>query len=185
MLAYLLLTSIALSIDALGIGISYRLRGVLIPLRTKFVIGILTTVIMLGALLVGTLFYNGFSGQWTKTIGAAILIGTGLFFLKHSFSEKKEATLDIDHSRVIEPFEGILLTLALSTDSIGVGIAMASIGLNSYLLGALVGGMQLIFLFLADILVKYVKTIHHFNAKLGEGLSGGLLILIGVIRYFG
>lgn len=185
MFAYLLVTSIALSIDALGIGISYRLKGVVIPLRTKIVIGVLTSVFMIGALLIGTLFHNSLPGQFAKYIGSGILLLTGFIFLKNSMSKKEQKTLDLDHSRAIEPLEGVLLTLALSTDSIGVGIALASTGINSYFLGILVGFMQVCFLFLADFLVRYVTAIGRFDAKIGEGISGGLLLLIGLLRFFG
>lgn len=156
MFAYLLVTSIALSIDALGIGISYRLKGVVIPLRTKIVIGILTAVLMIGALLIGTLFHNGLPENIAKYIGSGILILTGCIFMKNGLSKKEQKTLDLDHSRAIEPMEGVL-----------------------------VGLMQVFFLFLADFLIRYVTAIARFNAKIGERISGGLLILIGLLRFFG
>lgn len=185
MLTYFIIMSIALSIDALGIGISYRLNGVLIPLKTKLIIGFITTGIMLGSLMIGNLFHHGLSGQISKYLGAGVLLLIGIVFIRNSLFQEENTTYDFDHSREIEPMEGILLAIALSADSIGAGIAVASTGVNSCLLGIMVGGMQLFFLFLAEFLVKHVKLIQRFNNRICGLISGILLVAIALLRCFG
>ena len=185
MLIYFIIMSIALSVDALGIGISYRLNGVLIPLRTKIIIGVVTTAIMIGALMVGGLFHNGLPGQISKLLGAGVLIVIGIVFIRNSLFQDEEATYDFDHSREIGPLEGLLLAVALSADSVGAGIAVASTGVNSFFLGIMVGFMQLFFLSLAEYLVEHVPLVKRFNNKICGIVSGCLLILIGLLRCFG
>lgn len=185
MLIYFIIMSIALSVDALGIGISYRLNGVLIPLRTKIIIGIVTTAIMMGALAIGGLFHNGLPGQISKVIGAGVLVVIGLVFIRNSLFQDEDTTYDFDHSRAIDPLEGFLLAVALSADSVGAGIAVASTGVNSIFLGIMVGFMQLFFLFLAEFLVERVPVVKKFNNKICGIVSGCLLIIIGLLRCIG
>lgn len=182
MFIYFIIMSIALSVDALGIGISYRLNGVRIPLRSKLIIGIVTTAIMIGALMVGSLFHNGLPGQISKFLGAGVLILTGIIFIRNSLAQEEKETYDFDHSREIEVLEAILLAVALSADSIGAGIAVASTGMDSCMFGLMVGAMQLIFLFLADFLVEKVTSIQKFNQKVCGLISGCLLLIIGILR---
>lgn len=184
MLVYFIMMSIALSIDALGIGISYRLKGVLIPLRTKIIVGITTTVIMYVALTVGTVFHDGLPGQFPNLLGAMILIVIGLVFLRNSLGPEEKVAYDFNDSRTIEPIEGLFLAIALSADSFGAGIAVASTGIRSYVLACMVGGMQLFFLFLAECLVEHVPYVQQMSRKLCGYISGSLLLIIGLLRLF-
>ncbi len=182
MIWYMICMSVALSVDALGIGISYRMNGVQIPIRTKMIIGVITTVIMVLALGMGTLFHHILPDQVSKWSGAGALILVGILLIRNTFHNKGEVTYDFDRSRTIEPLEGILLAIALSTDSIGAGVAVASAGVNSCFFGLLVGFMQLFFLFLADYLVTCIPNIQKCNKTFCGILSGLLLIFIGGVR---
>lgn len=184
MILYFIVMSIALSIDALGIGISYRLKGVTIPFRTKISIGVMTSGIMLGALLFGNIIHKGLPVQVSKTLGAVVLIVIGAVFIHNSLYQDEEITYDFNHSREIELLEGVLLAVALSADSIGAGIAVASSGPCSCFFGIMVGGVQLFFLFLADFFVNHIKMIRKFNNKICGIISGAMLVIIGLLRCF-
>ncbi len=90
---------------------------------------------------------------------------------------------DLDNSKVIEKNEAIYLALALSLDSICVGITSTSFGLASLLFPILVPLFQFIFLNvginLGKVIVKYNTSFKKWNI-----ISGILLVVIGLLRSF-
>ncbi len=90
---------------------------------------------------------------------------------------------DLDNSKVIEKNEAIYLALALSLDSICVGITSTSFGLASLLFPILVPLFQFIFLNvginLGKGIVKYNTSFKKWNI-----ISGILLVVIGLLRIF-
>ena len=112
------------------------------------------------------------------------MIGIGIIFMYNSIFKDEEAAYDFNHSRKIEPIEGAFLAIALSVDSIGAGIAIATSGLSCWYLGIMSGVTQFFLLVLADYLVKHIKVIQNISNKICGVLAGILLVLIGVLRCF-
>ena len=90
---------------------------------------------------------------------------------------------DLNNSKVIEKNEAIYLALALSLDSICVGVTSSSFGLASLLFPILVPLFQFIFLNvginLGKRIVKYDTSFKKWNI-----ISGVILIVIGLLRIF-
>lgn len=182
MLISMILLAFTLSIDALGIGIAYTIRGVYITNSAKLIIGIVSIVVMRLSALLGAYLHYLFPGRATTYFGAAILIVMGIIFIAKSFHISEEVPYDLDHSSSIEGREAILLGIALSADSISAGIAIASLGVSGLAISLMVGTLQYLFLVLGNTLVTKVKHVKKLNAKFCSIFSGIIFIAIAVVR---
>lgn len=182
MLISMVLLAFTLSIDALGIGIAYTIRGVYITNPAKLIIGVVSIVVMRISALFGAYLHHLFPGKVTVYFGAAILIFMGIIFIVKSFNTSDDIPYDLDHSSSIEGKEAILLGIALSADSISAGIAIASLGISGLGISLMVGVLQYSFLVLGKVLVTKVKRIKTLNGKMCSILSGIIFIGIAVAR---
>lgn len=182
MLISMILLAFTLSIDALGIGIAYTIRGVYITNSAKLIIGIVSIVVMRLSALFGAYLHYLFPGRATTYFGAAILIVMGIIFIVKSFHVTEEVPYDLDHSSSIEGKEAILLGIALSADSISAGIAIASLGISGLGISLMVGALQYSFLVLGHSLVTKVKYVRSLNSKICSICSGIIFIGIAIAR---
>ena len=185
MLWNVMVISVSLSIDALGIGISYRLKGVDITHSAKFTIGLVSVLVMWISLSLGKIMLQVFPADVAKIIGCSILGLMGLSFLRSALFGKENATYDFNQSKKIELWEAIVLGFALSIDSVSAGIAAASMGLGSDWIPLCVGVMQVMFLYLADILITKTRITKHINRRICGACSGILLLIIASMRVLG
>lgn len=89
---------------------------------------------------------------------------------------------DIDHSGVIDTYESLLLGLALSVDSIGVGIGTALTGFYSSVTPFTIGICQFIFLGSGLMIGKKIANHIKFGQKYIALLPGILLISLAILR---
>jgi putative sporulation protein YtaF len=226
----LLLLALAVSMDGLGVGITYGLRRIHIPLKSILIISLCSGAVVLISMLVGTWLSTLFSFRIASFVGAGILILIGCWSLvqyivnrlrrqdeddtltsdstpqekltssvtpgnmlraKEWSIEIKRLGLviqilrtphvaDIDASGVISATEALLLGIALSLDSLGVGLGAALTGLPP-LWTAL-----LIFLACGTLLAVGLRIGFHYSKfafmrAIGV-LPGLVLIAIGVLR---
>ena len=183
MISFMVILSISLSIDALGIGISYRLKGVKITVSAKIIIGIISALIMLGSVVIGNELNKVLPKEVSHILGIAILIFIGVSFIRNSLFGGEDTTYDLDKSRKIEGLEAVLLAIALSADSISAGIAAASSGLTNHLIAIFVGLMQIIFLQIGESLVEKADFFKKIDSKICGIISGFILILIAILRW--
>ncbi|MBB6670996.1 sporulation membrane protein YtaF [Cohnella nanjingensis] len=80
-LASLLILAFAVSLDGFGVGITYGLRKIRIPLVSAAIIASCSGIVILVAMLVGVFIARWMSPEGAKAIGAAILIGIGIWAL--------------------------------------------------------------------------------------------------------
>jgi len=209
----IILLAVALSIDALGIGVSYCLRGIQLPLGAKIIIAMLSVLFTFIAILLGKSIVYIFSPYIAKFIGIVILLFMGVWIILQGIKkdEKKETEIlkddtiiniiikslgitikvirnplscDFDKSSKIDPFEAIYMGIALSIDSIGVGIGSAIAGVNSLIIPFAVGFFQLLFLYLGDFVGKKLLMFEKIDSRIWVVISGLLLIIIAIIRFF-
>lgn len=185
MLWNVIIISISLSIDALGIGISYRLKGVDITHSAKITIGLVSVFVMWISLSLGKLMIHLFPTDIAKIIGCSILGLMGLSFIRSALFGKEEATYDFNKSKKIDWWEAIVLGFGLSIDSVSAGVAAVSMGLGNIWIPICVGLMQVMFLYIADWLIKRTRIIEHINHKICGTCSGILLLLIASVRLLG
>ncbi len=185
MLFKIAILSISLSIDALGIGMSYQLRGVKITWTAKFIVGLMAVVVSLGAVCLGNQVMEYFPMDVVRILGTALLCLIGIVFIRKGLYEEGEVFCDMDRSSTIEPWEAVLLGAALSADSISTGIAVATLGINNIGLPLMVGISQPLFLMAGEWIGKKSRIISKGNQKICGIFSGMLLIFIAIIQNLG
>lgn len=95
---------------------------------------------------------------------------------------KDPISSDLDNSNKIDSKEAFFLALALSMDSLCVGIGGSIIGINTYIFPFLIGFFQLFFLGLGNFLGKKIYNFSSLPSNLWSIVSGILLILLGFLK---
>ena len=205
------LLSISLSMDSLSIGISYALRKIKTPLSAKIIICLTSMIITTLSILFGKFLIIIIPSNISKLIGSLMLCILGVYIIIQAFAKEKKKTksfkksafsfalkpfgisvnivrdpciCDLDNSEHIDPFEAIYLGIALSVDSFAAGISSAVAGFNSFLIPISVGLFQIIFLSLGDVLGTKISSIKKINSKVFIIISGLILIILSIARYF-
>jgi putative sporulation protein YtaF len=98
MMASLFLLSFAVSLDGFGVGITYGVRKIKIPLSSIFIIAACSGLIILLSMMVGVAFTGWMSPQGASIVGAVILIGIGMLaifqFIRSGEREDADPSLD-------------------------------------------------------------------------------------------
>ena len=213
MINYILL-AISVSIDSLGIGITYGIRNTKIFISSKIILFILSILITSLAVFLGGLIRSIVPNNFTNYVGLFILIFLGIWIIYQSFKKENENSIstvykkkksynfiikslgitikiirdpissDLDGSQKIDWKEAFYLGIALSLDSIGVGIGSSIVGLNFNLFPILVASFQLIFLSFGILLGKKIISSVSLPKNIWSIISGILLIIIGLCKLF-
>ena len=206
MLITIILLALSVSIDSFGIGITYGLRKTSLSTSAKFILFLVSFAFVSLAVLFGYFLLSIFSKNVIKIFSVLLLLIMGFLIIYESMnnSETKQIkshkiflkplgitiqiirnpiSSDLNNSKVIEKNEAIYLALALSLDSICVGITSSSFGLYSLLFPILVPLFQFIFLNVGIVLGKKI-ILCSSSIKKWNIISGFLLIVIGVLRIF-
>ena len=138
------LLAISSSIDSLGIGITYSLRHTKLLKKSKIILFLISTFITFLSGIIGNILNNTFSTNICEFIGSALLLCMGIFIIIQS--NEQEISFDFDNSNDISPKEAIFLGIALSLDSLCIGIGGSTIGINIYLFSVFVAILQYVFL---------------------------------------
>lgn len=214
LLTYFILAT-SVSIDSLGIGITYGLRNTKITGFAKVILFIISSLITSLSVGIGNKLSDMLSDTVTTYIGSIFLIFMGLFVIYQALKntnnvEKKEyfknepkiyqffikflgitiqiirdpISSDLDGSKKIDWKEACYLGIALSIDSICVGIGSSIIGYNSFLFPILVATFQLVFLSIGRLFGEKIALASNIPENIWSVLSGVLLICIGISRFF-
>ena len=208
-----ILLAVSLSMDALGIGISYGLRKVQVATLPKVIISLISLIFTALAIGIGNVIALILPEPLAKLIGSAMLVVLGVVVIvqalggKSTSENKKKPTPktwswtikslgvsikitrapvvnDIDKAPAINVKESLYLGVALSIDSFGAGISSAVAGVNSFLVPVLVGLCQFVFLSLGLYCGSKLTTIQKLNSNFFMFLSGTILITLACVRYF-
>lgn len=214
-LSYLLLAT-SVSIDSLGIGITYGLRNTKITSVAKVILFIISILITSFSVMIGTTLSVLFPESFINFMGCVFLLCMGLWVIYQALMRKNETTneltflsdepkihqffirflgitiqiirdpisSDFDHSKKIDWKEAFYLGIALSIDSLCVGICSTMLGPSSFLFPVFVATFQLIFLSIGSFLGKKVSSSSSLPENIWTVLSGVLLICIGLSRFF-
>ena len=85
-----LLLAISLSMDALGIGISYGLRGIRTPWKARVTICLISMLFTGAAVGLGNVLLMVIPPEAARLAGAGMLALLGLFIIVQSFWEKNK-----------------------------------------------------------------------------------------------
>jgi putative sporulation protein YtaF len=147
--------AIALSLDGLGVGVAYGLQKLVLPVKARLTIALISLFTIAAALSFGKIIGILLPMEYGRVLGRLILLLMGLWFLFQAWLEKKEknftepnlplaefsleslgivilvlrhpASADFDRSGTINTTEAAFLGVALAMDAMGAGIG-ASIG---------------------------------------------------------
>jgi putative sporulation protein YtaF len=155
-----LVLAVALSLDGLGVGVSYGIRKIRIPLQSLTVICLTSALAMTVSMVSGHAIGAFFSALVARRIGAAILIGVALWILAHAWRQSQDRpgdeqrllfqiaipplgvvvqilrephAADLDQSGEINLKESAFLGAALAMDSFGAGFGAALAGFSLYI----------------------------------------------------
>ncbi|MCZ0067014.1 sporulation membrane protein YtaF [Bacillus sonorensis] len=206
MFASFLLLAFAVSLDSFSVGFTYGLRKLKIPFKAIVIIAFCSGIVMLLAMMIGSLLARFFPVALTERLGAVILMGIGAWVLYQFFRPEKEQEMalsektlinlelkslgivihilrtptsaDIDKSGIITGIEAFLLGFALSIDAFGAGIGAAALGFSPVPMSLTVALMSSLFVFLGIQSGRFLSRWNWMD-KL-TFLPGILLIMIGI-----
>lgn len=190
---FCLLLAFSLSVDALGIGISYGLRHITFPTTSRILLALETFIMMEGFILAGRGLALLLPSATGETLAACFLLLFGLWLCLQGFRKAKEppsplatvhqpSTCDKDASKTLEPKESLLLGFILSLDSLGIGVSAAASGMEIGKLPLFAAIFQIAFLSLGAFLGKKLTNSAKVRENLWTTLSGGILVFIALIR---
>lgn len=184
--------SISSSIDSLGIGITYGIKNTKISFIGKiilFIISISTTYL---SILFGNIIQSIFPNLLTKIIGSCILIFMGFYICYEALKQKSDSSnvfnnpisSDLDNSKIIDSKESIFLAIALSLDSLCIGIGGSISNINLTFFPLLVSLFQLFFLSIGNWIGTHINNSCKLPENIWSLISGILLIFIGISKFF-
>ncbi|MEC5422991.1 sporulation membrane protein YtaF [Virgibacillus sp. C22-A2] len=154
---------VAVSLDGFGVGVTYGMRKIRVPLNALLIIMLCSGIIVLLAMTIGNVLNSVISPAIAQVMGGGILIVLGLFSLMNSILPKKERKhtarkqniltsvlstpdkADLDRSGTISANEAFLLGTALALDAFGAGIGASMLGYSPLFTATLIAIMSGIF----------------------------------------
>ncbi|RDW16952.1 sporulation membrane protein YtaF [Oceanobacillus arenosus] len=200
----LFLLVIAVSLDGFGVGITYGMQKIKVPLRALFIIMVCSGIVLLTAMTIGKVLETLISADTAKIFGGVILITLGIFSLVNIIRSKlrkqqvtetdpNSTTLsdiktvlstpdkaDLDQSGIISVSEAVLLGFALSLDAFGAGIGASMLGYSPVLTAFLIATMSGLFLF-SGMRIGILLAQHQKLQRLTL-LPPALLIGLGIVN---
>ena len=203
--------ALSVSIDSFGIGITYGIKNTKITNLSKLILFTISLVATIISINLGKIISKIFSPFFTNLLGCLILVAMGIVFSFQSLSKnestkkslkgqkkynffikwlgitiqiiKDPISSDFDKSNTINSKEALYLGMALSLDSLCVGIGSSMLIISSYLFTLLVAFFQLLFISFRNFIGKELKNSFKINDNVWSFISGILLILIGLLKF--
>lgn len=194
------LLAISLSIDALGIGATYGLQNISIPFSTKLILTGESMLLMALFLFVGNRLTLVLPPIFVNRLGVLLIMLMGFWLCLQSFLKKKKepdflgdialqfirtpSSCDRDSSAKLDAVEAVTLGFILSLDSLATGIGAGAAGISILTFPPCAAIFQTLFLTLGVWCGK--KLTMHLDVKesIWTAISGGLLLIIGLLRLF-
>lgn len=192
---FILLLAISLSIDALGIGLSYGIRNISTPFFSKCILLLESILFMAFFISIGNHITLFLSNQTANTLGIILLLFMGLWLCYQSIQKKENQNhdsiemvrnpsyCDKDNSSHIDAKEALSLGLILSIDSMGAGIGAGAAHISIVLLPIFTSIFQILFLSIGIYCGKHLKNCCSIKENIWTAFSGCILIMIAFIRF--
>ena len=186
-----LLLAFSLSLDALGIGLSYGLRSIRFRPSALLLLTIEAFLMMELFLFAGRRLAAVFPTHLAERFSPMLLLFFGVWLCLQGMGhgKRKETSplhspslCDKNASSLIEPQEALLLGLLLSVDSFAIGLSAAAGGINVTLLPLFSALFQRFFLALGEKCGARLILSPAPKESLWSLLSGGILILLAVLQ---
>lgn len=181
-----LLLAFSLSLDALGIGLSYGLRSIRFRPSALLLLTIEAFLMMELFLFAGRRLAAVFPAHLAERFSPMLLLFFGVWLCLQGMGQgKRRETSPLHSSSLIEPQEALLLGLLLSVDSFAIGLSAAAGGINVTLLPLFSALFQTFFLALGEKCGTRLILSPAPKESLWSLLSGGILILLAVLQLLG
>ena len=186
-----LLLAFSLSLDALGIGLSYGLRSIRFRPSALLLLTIEAFLMMELFLFAGRRLAAVFPTHLAERFSPMLLLFFGVWLCLQGMGQGKRketsplhspSLCDKNASSLIEPQEALLLGLLLSVDSFAIGLSAAAGGINVTLLPLFSALFQTFFLALGETCGARLILSPAPKESLWSLLSGGILILLAVLQ---
>lgn len=174
-----LILAFCASIDSIGIGISYGIKNTKISLPSYLLLFLVSLLISTLSILFGNILSSILPNFISNSIGSILLFFMGFYIIYKSMAQYDA---DFDKSNDINLNEALFLSLALSIDTIGIGIGGGNMGFNICLFPIFVSIFQILFLFIGIIFGNKITNISNIPDTIWSLLSGGLLIFISILN---
>ena len=194
-----LLFSIAISFDSLVAFFGYGIENIKVGFTRILLIIFLNTVLLAGGLVFGYYLSSFIGYDIIKYLSFSILVLVGLIklvgdlikiWISKQKSLKEKAFLkvcidpinaDINNDKVLSLKESLIIGIALSIDSLGVGLGLGVNNSFQYLILIFSFIIGLIFSCLGNLIGKKVASKINLNLS---WLSGLLLIILAILKLF-
>jgi putative sporulation protein YtaF len=204
----ILTLTIAVSLDSFGVGLTYGMRKLKIPLKSLIIISSCSAILLYIAMKSGEILFSWIPMEYGEKIGGYILIGIGMIALYQVFKpEKKDSpeieekmmlrfeikslgiviqilkrpmVADFDNSGIITGVEAVMLGIALSLDAFGAGIGASLLGFPALITALAVACTSSIFL-VTGLLLGHKFSKSDLLKKLTY-FPGMLLIILGILK---
>ncbi|EEA04263.1 sporulation protein YtaF [Burkholderia sp. H160] len=206
----ILLIAVSSNLDNIGVGTSYGVRKINIPIASNLLIAVVTATGTFLSIILGQSVYLFISKEMAGLLGGGIIVVAGLWVVvqervMHRVREPRQAepnvktrcsrygfrhivqildnpiVADWDFSGHIDLEEALALALALTINNIPNGVGAGMLGLNIYAMTAAVFVVSIITIWLGIYLGKLgVRWMGRFAGVLG----GVLLICVGFYEIF-
>lgn len=213
MLLNCLLLAIPVSLDCIGIGITYGIKNTYITNLAKCIIFAIFFVVTSIAITIGSLIVKIFSISFASILGVILLIFMGSWIIFQSFKSKEDApkkesfkpkiynffikplgitikimknptNSDLDHSNHIDAKEALYLGFAISLDAFCAGVGCSAIGINSFFFPLFISIFHILFLSLGAFIGMKLSAHTKIPDNIWSVISGLLLIAIGIFKLF-
>lgn len=181
MLLNCILLALSVSVDSLGIGITYGIKNTKIAKISNIILFAISFCATCGSIFLGHYIAILFSPTFATFLGSSFLIILGVYNIYKSLNSPS-SDYDFDHSNDIDRKEAVILGLALSIDSICVGVGCGIIGIDDLVLPVLVSSFQLLFLNCGNSIAKSIIKRINISENVLTIFSGIVLILVGILR---
>lgn len=210
-MAWLLILGFAVSssLDNLGVGISYGIRGIRIGILSNLLMAIICFLLSEIGIVGGQWLSKVLPGTFPMLVGAFLLIIIGLRIILLAFPRKKQGTIDVqegsadtktlkgilqnpetvdaDKSGEIGLGEAALLGIALSANAVTNGLGAGLIGLSPLAISLAAAIGSFITVWFGVAVGRKVAGIHIGSFTLGQFgtlLSGVILLVIAFNSFF-
>ena len=168
-----LFLALSVSIDSLGIGLTYGIKKIKITFISNVIIFLISFCLTCGSIFIGHYISIIFSPSFLMLLG-----GYNIYKTFHS----PPTNYDIDDSNYIDSKEALFLGLALSADTVCVGLGSGIIGSGNIILPILVACFQLFFLNCGSTISKVIVERINISENGLSIFSSIILILIGILK---
>lgn len=197
-MTWLLVAGFALSssIDNFGVGLSYGVQRVRIPVPSNLLIAVICFVFSLFGILSGSWLAEILPGKVPDLIAFAVLMIIGLRIMYVALRQQRRnqggvlgepEKMDFDGSSHISIGEALLLGVALSANALtnGVGAGLLDLSAMAIALSAAIGSYLTLWLgVLLGAKLTHMRVGKMTIGQFGTFLSGVIILVIAVTRLF-